>query len=191
MRCVNCNHAWHETPPADMPKSLALEPVLTFPPLSADTELPPTSESKRIGFNGWALVLILILAVIVGGWFGRQQIVEFWPPAGRIYSQLGLGIAGQPRFGLVLRNLNSSTQIENGAAVLGISGEIVNVIDETRPTPKLRVILRDADKRELKNFIHTVEGSNISPGDKVTFNIKLSEPPPEARDLEVTFIAEN
>jgi len=188
VRCAKCSHTWHEEPPPDAPKRVDLEPPPVVRPLPPGSNLPAVPERARGSMVGWLVVLLFIAAVVAGGFYGRQKIVDLWPPAARIYGQLGLPVKTQPKFGLVLRNLSSSTQIENGAAVLTIVGEVANVIDEPRPAPKLRIVLRDAQKKELKDWVHAVEGSEIKAGEKASFTVRLREPPTDARDLEVTFV---
>lgn len=158
-------------------------------PLPPGSNLPAIPERRSGGgWRAWVLLLFFIAAIALAGWYGRERIVEAWPAAARIYATLGIG-GGAPReFGLVLRELNSTTTTEDGVNVLSISGEVANVIAEARPAPKLRVILRDAEKRAIREWTHDLDAGEIPPGGNRRFTTSLRDPPAEARDLEVTFV---
>ncbi|MCW5751899.1 MAG: DUF3426 domain-containing protein [Alphaproteobacteria bacterium] len=191
VRCAKCSHTWHEQPPPDAPPPPPPEPPPVLRPLPPGSNLPAIPESRSGGgWRAWALLVLFIAAIAASGWYGKERIVEAWPAAARIYATLGIPLAPPREFGLVLRDLSSSTASEDGASVLTISGEVANVIAEARPLPKLRVILRDGEKRTIREWTHDLEGSDIAPGESRRFTTKLREPPAEARDLEVTFLVD-
>src|SRR5256885_13782740 len=73
VRCAKCDQTWMQSPPADMPRHLEVPPVsLTV----ADEQRPGRSVFR---FSGAALLILALLLVVAGGYFGRSWIVERWP----------------------------------------------------------------------------------------------------------------
>ena len=192
VRCANCNHNWHENPPPDALRKVEFDPPPVLKPIPRGSNLPALTEPRKPR-KGVAFILIMLFlaALAGGGWYGRARLVELWPPIGHIYDLLHIPIERPARLGLVLRNLNSSTALENGQSILTVTGEVANVIDEPRPTPKLRVSLRNAERREIRNWEITLSEVQIKAGDKVVFSSRHVNPPPDARDLEITFITDS
>lgn len=191
VRCASCAHSWHELPPPDIPKKIDFAPPPVLQPIPKGSNLPVLAEPPRKRSGGiWIFLIFLLAAVLAGGWIGRARLVEIWPPAGKLYEWLHIPVEQPARLGLILQNLSSSTALEGGRPVLVITGEVANVIDETRITPKLRVSLRDAERREIKSWEITLPDPEIKARDKVTFSNRYPDPPPEARDLEITFLSD-
>jgi len=92
--------------------------------------------------------------------------------------------------GIEFRNVSYERQTENGLPVLAVRGEVVNIADEVRVLPPLRVGLSDGGDppRELYHWTFTLPEKELVPQQSVDFVTRLSSPPPEARDLEVRFV---
>ncbi|HYM32096.1 MAG TPA: DUF3426 domain-containing protein [Candidatus Cybelea sp.] len=192
VRCAKCNATWREEPPADMPKLIEVEPPpQRVRPLPAGSNLPALAEPQRArsGALGWIALLVIIGGILAGGWYGRERIVAAWPPAGQLYAILGLNAQPVEKFGLVFRNIHSTTAVEAGVTVLVVSGDIVNTSGEVKPVPRLRVGLRNADRQEIYHWVFALDDSQIAPSGTLSFSTRLSSPPAEARDLQVTFVA--
>ena len=68
----------------------------------------------------WGAIVVVLAIVFGGGFFGRSAIIDVWPPASMIYGMVGL--APGPGFGLELRNVVPTQELEGDTAVLVISG---------------------------------------------------------------------
>ena len=79
-------------------------------------------------------------------------------------------------------------QDENGLPVLAIKGMVVNVSDETKAVPRVRVGLLDEKQKELYHWTFALAESELKPKEKASFVTRLSSPPVGARDLEVRFV---
>lgn len=153
------------------------------------TNLPAVRpERSRANTIGWVALVVVVVGVVTGVFFGREQIVQFWPPAARLYDLMPA--SGEPvnRVGLELRNLSHSTAVVAGKPVLQIAGEVVNITQEMRPVPRIRIALRDAGAKEIHFWTAIPDDIQIAPGAITTFTTELSDPPAAARDLSVTFL---
>jgi len=92
--------------------------------------------------------------------------------------------------GIEFRNVSYERQTENGLPVLAVRGEVVNIADEVRVLPPLRVGLSDGGDppRELYHWTFTLPEKELAPRQSADFVTRLSSPPANARDLEVRFV---
>lgn len=141
-----------------------------------------TGKGKIIGIA----VLVLILALGGGGFFGRSMIIELWPPAADIYAMLSLGGA-ELGDGLVIEDVKSSRQVEGGVDVLVIRGVIANASEEEQMVPMIRVSLFDANGDEVQHAIAAPLKNRLQAGTKIGFSAKLPEPSALGRRVVVTF----
>jgi len=135
---------------------------------------------------GWLALVLVIGAVVGGGFFAREKIVEIWPPASKLYEMVGLGPA-KPGFGLDLKDIASSQVLEGDTPILVVKGVITNITDEIQAIPKLRGALLDAGRREIFNWTFASESNQLEPGEEADFSTRVPNPPAEARGLSVTF----
>jgi predicted Zn finger-like uncharacterized protein len=188
VRCASCGNTWHQAPPADLPRTVDNPPALVgASPRPVPIPMHPEQRRPRIGIVvGWAVFLLLLVGIGVGGVLARDQIVERWPPAAKLYSMLGLGVepAGA---GLELRKVTPSRTVENGQPALLIVGEVANVSSIARDVPKLKVVLRDKDERELQSWSFTATEERLLPGASVPFRTTLVSPNESATGVVVTF----
>jgi predicted Zn finger-like uncharacterized protein len=192
VRCAGCAKTWHQEPPEDLPRSLELAPDP-----DPDTGRkrprggrypPPALPPRRRPWATIALVVVLalLLSGAVAGVFARDEVVQLWPPAAKLYSMVGLP-ALPPGSGLEFRKPNSRRDKENGVPVLIIEGEIANTTNLARDVPKLKVELRDRDGNELQNWIFAASESRVLPGASVPFHTTILQPSDAATGVVVTF----
>jgi predicted Zn finger-like uncharacterized protein len=188
VRCARCRHSWFEKPPAESLDRPDLAEAIEAPrPIPRGSSLPAGRREQR-GANwvGWLVLVVVVGAVIAGGVFAREQIVAAWPPAAKLYELVRLPLEGV-RFGLDLRNVRSSQQVEDGVLVLSVEGEVVNISRTAQRVPKLRVLLHDEKQRELVTWLVSAPRSRLEPGESVAFSTRREKPPPDARGLVVSF----
>lgn len=187
VRCGKCSHSWHQNPPVDMPKQLdTVVPPVEPRPIPPGSNLPALWRKRRSGGLGWAFLALLVAAVVFGGLFARERIVAAWPPAATLYDAIGIMTAAQEE-GLVVRNVASRHDVDNGVAVLVVEGEVVNLSKETKDMPPLRGALRDAQRRDLQAWTFTVGETNLLPGEVVKFSTTLKNPSSEGTNVSITF----
>ncbi len=105
VRCIRCTHIWRQAPdggpideaqapPPDAPPTTdAIEPAMTDviepagPPIEPPGErdrrsgrapvgAPRPPQKRRDNLAGWATLIAVVAALALGGYFGRQQIVN-------------------------------------------------------------------------------------------------------------------
>ena len=102
VRCARCAGEW--TPVAVEVAEAAPEPQQEPspgvrepdppPPFTAMERLaahPAVSQPDRLLRAAWALSVLLLVAVLAGGYVWRGEIMHAWPPSARMYAALGIG----------------------------------------------------------------------------------------------------
>ncbi|MEE8351408.1 MAG: zinc-ribbon domain-containing protein [Rhodospirillales bacterium] len=153
---------------------------------AADDDLDDGLEKKGKGKIIGIAVLVLLLALGGGAFFGRSMIIGLWPGAANIYAMVGLDGA-ELGDGLVIEDVKTSRHVDAGVDVLIIRGAISNVSEEDRMVPMIRVALFDANGDEVQ-FVDTAPLKNrLQAGTQVGFSAKLPEPSVLGRKVIVTF----
>lgn len=133
---------------------------------------------------GWAVLIFMIIGI---GWSAvqyRQTIANLWPESTSLYAALGMPVNVR---GMALVNIAYQQDFEDGQPVLSVTGKVVNISNHELPVPGLRVVLTDDAKRELYRWNFDVGVPTLKAGAESAFITRLSSPPPEARNLNITF----
>ena len=138
------------------------------------------------GLIALIVVLILLIGMGVGGYLARAVIVEIVPQTKTVYDMIGLdtGVLGD---GLEIQNVQSSRATESGIDILLVSGTIMNIVTETAPVPLVQAILLDGEGVELQSVVQEPIQTELAPGTSIDFTIRIDEPSPLSRRMEVTF----
>ena len=186
VRCARCSHSWTERPPEDMPKRVdVLPPPEQVTPLPPGSNLPAINNApRRQGWIGWAALVLVIAGIVAGAYFARGRIVETWPEAALIYTQLGLDEEAVV-IGLELRNVKQSTSIVNDQTVVNLTGEIFNVSDRNQDVPRVIADIMDKNRNVIRTWIVTPRTSRLLPGEKTEFDDNYADPPKEAVQISV------
>jgi predicted Zn finger-like uncharacterized protein len=191
VRCAQCSHTWHQTPPDDMARPVDLASPPNALDLDADrpAQLPAVQRKRRFPWTAvsWLVCLALLGSAAVGMAMARDTIVAKWPPASRLYAMVGLPVE-PPGAGLDFRKVSQTRITDNGKPALQIEGEIVNVSNVARDVPKLRVALKDHD-RELQSWTFSATEERLLPGASVPFKTTIPSPSEAATGVVVTFTA--
>ena len=139
---------------------------------------------SRLPLVSLAAVGALALALVVF----RAEVVSALPQSARLYAAAGLPVNLR---GLDLARLKSRITDENGVSVLVIEGEVTNVAKAPVAPPPLRYAIRGADGVELYVWTARLDKPMLEPGETVAFRRRLAAPPPEGRDVLVTFARED
>jgi len=199
VRCASCGHRWTATvEPASA--SAPAEPVLATAPsgpsdsmLSRD-DLPRAFRSRaeeerrlrRAAALGavWAGAAVAAASVLGVGLVFRENVVRAWPQTASAYSLIGLPV--NP-VGLVIEEVRAEPSLQQGHAVLAVSGVIRNVVGRDVAAPPLRVTLLNAQGKRVAGQIDAISNARIPPGETRRFATAIFDPPFSAHDLQVDF----
>ncbi len=189
VRCAKCGNRWHHEPPGDMPKKFDFLGMPGDPgEFSSGTGMSESApRSRRANRVGWLVFAAAVIAIVLVGALAREPIVGVWPPAGKLYSAIGLSPGQQEDIGLEFRNVSREQVVEGGVPILVIRGEIWNISEQLRAVPAIRVGLIDARERELHHWTFAASRDELASGDAAVFETRLTSPPADATSLRVSF----
>ena len=148
------------------------------------------AEKSGGGFVKFLVVSLLIIGGLVTGiYFGKDYIVEFYPDAEEYYAMAGLG-GDTPGAGLDIRNVRSDRSDAGGKDILAVWGSVINVTDQERMVPQIRVSLYDARNEEVQFMMVKPAKPKLGPSENIGFKAEIEDPVPTAKRLEVTFSEE-
>ncbi|MBI4184865.1 MAG: zinc-ribbon domain-containing protein [Proteobacteria bacterium] len=172
------------------PAPEAVAPIIEEEPEPVPTVFQATSHSVDAqssgGFFGWVAFAVIVIAVIGSGMFARKQIVEFWPPAAKLYALLSLPV-GSIASGLDVRNVASERVAGDGGEVLVVRGSVVNVSRGQRDVPNLKLILYDTDQKVLQSMVFPPRRPTMLAAEEMSVRLQFPNPSPRATRLELTF----
>jgi predicted Zn finger-like uncharacterized protein len=186
VRCASCGHRWLAKPAPDAPQLVELEDPSPPPSGTRHWPLGGAEEQRRgsASLVGW-LVGVLLILIVASAVIGRNEIVAGFPASASIYQKLGLPITME--LGLQFEGVVSRRLEEGGVAVLVVEGAIVNVTDQERPVPPIRVTLLDGGGRRLQQELFEAQDAQLDGGGKTSFSGRLVNPAEQARNFSVTF----
>jgi predicted Zn finger-like uncharacterized protein len=183
VRCANCGHRWTAKPPPDTPKVIELAPpAAVAAPRMWHAAASDKARSGSASLVGW-LVGVLVVLVLASAVIGRNEIVAAFPASKFLYQKLGLPVDVQ--LGLQFEGVTSKSLKEGGVTILVVEGGIVNVTDQDRAVPPIRVTLLDGDHRELRQELFKAKDTQLGPGGKTSFSGRLINPAEQARNFSV------
>jgi hypothetical protein len=116
--------------------------------------------------------------------------VQWWPPATKIYSALGIPLKARPVVDLVVPS-NSITYRraeKDGVRMLIIAGEIENKGKKPRKVGQMRITLLGGKGKELRSWVFTPEAKVLSPGKRMAFKTSISNPPGTEQAVRIEFV---
>jgi predicted Zn finger-like uncharacterized protein len=214
VRCRNCSHTWLELPSEEpvhaaepMPQASPVEtidddPIPPIPPGATSVGEAPTATpipivtearslavaeprtSNRLKFAWIALAAIIVVAVGALAIF-RDGIVSLWPPAGRFYAAVGW--PAHPGYGLQLSGVSVAPSMDNGQAILVLTGKIADVSMVALAVPKLHVSLLGGNQQVLQRIELDTGKASLRPGETTPFSFNIADPPHDALSVRVAF----
>ncbi|MDE2486639.1 MAG: zinc-ribbon domain-containing protein [Alphaproteobacteria bacterium] len=143
----------------------------------------PKGEAKGKVFV-WVAAAGIVVAVVAGALVFRTDVVRFWPNSRAAYAGLGLPVNS---VGLVIEAVHAEPTFVGGRPVLSVTGAIRNVKDQAVNSPAIRVnLLNHAGKAVAAKIVRPID-PRVPAGATRHFAIAISDPPSNARDLEVVF----
>jgi predicted Zn finger-like uncharacterized protein len=185
VRCASCGNRWLARPPADAPKMIELAPALSGTPRLSPVAAPDKARGRgSASLVGW-LAGVLAVLVVASAVIGRNEIVAGFPASAAVYQWVGLPIT--LRLGLQFEGVVSKRLEEGGIAVLVVEGGIINLSEQERRVPPIRVTLLDGGGRRLQQELFQAKDSQLDAGGKTRFSGRLVNPAEQARHFSVTF----
>jgi predicted Zn finger-like uncharacterized protein len=195
VRCGRCSHDWFQAPPDD--PAPAVEPAQ--PPPSAEYKpvpnLPAIRAPDRVSRAPtiWLLLVILVAATIGAGYYGRDHVMRLWPPSAQIYERIAVAIGVSFRTAdhpLKIAAVRARRTTLGDRPVLVVEGDLANPTDRAVDVPRLRVVLRDAARRKISEAVFRAVKQRMVPGEELPFRTYIANPPTDAADVSVHFVAE-
>lgn len=134
---------------------------------------------------GWTLLVLFVGGTAYGFSTYKTDIVRLWPATATLYAAFNDPVDLR---GMEFQHVTYKHVYEDGVPVLSISGQVVNVSDARLSVPKVRVGLRDENKKELYYWTFGLPETALEPDQSAEFVTRLSAPPVAAKDLEITFV---
>ncbi len=195
VRCGACGNTWHQQAAAPAaaydPPPLGLDDVVTAP-------LDERSRGRGLAgmasrFAVWCMFIGVIGSIVWGGYRYRQEIVNRWPVATRVYDFLDIRVRAPAGYGLDVPKgtIRARRASENGVPILVISGEIVNNSAKPMQVGRMRITLLDEDAgnaNELRSWVFTPGSRTLGPSKRMGFQTSISNPPRGARAVRIKFI---
>lgn len=125
------------------------------------------------------LIPCMLVAALVAADAGDrpERLVDRPAPTVKLKSSIGWRLSGV-----------ATMDLYQGAPVLVIEGDVYNVSDQERPSPKIRFGVRDAQGREMYHWTVLAVQPRIKPGDYASFEARLESPPGEMDSVEISTV---
>lgn len=206
VRCATCGHAWtakaqeDDGAPAPVEETgltrEQVERLRQTAQANSKTRAGPHAEFRaqqhakrkrdrsRAATIAWVSVAILFAGTVGAAVLFRNEVANAFPKAASLYQLVGLDVN---RFGLVLENVAAKRSFDGTTPVLTVTGAAINKGEEARPTPQLRVTLKDESGKEVQTWTDDFAVATLAPGERTEFTTRFEAPPVETYRLTVTF----
>jgi predicted Zn finger-like uncharacterized protein len=153
---------------------------------SARRALPPRpaprqASRKGLGVATFAAAAALVVLAIAA----RASVVRAIPDLAGLYAAVGLPVNLR---GLEFRDVRTTSETQDGIAVLVIEGEVANIAKHAVEVPRVRLAVLGTGGQELYSWTALLPRSTLSEDEKVSFRSRLASPPPEGREVLVRFL---
>jgi len=152
--------------------------------LRAKRPKPTPAQDRRSAVAVWIGAAGLVAALVAGAIVFRGQVIKLWPKSQSAYASLGLPVNS---VGLVIEGVRVEPTFVAGRPVLSVTGAVRNVKGEAVTSPPLRINLLNRLGKPIAAKIVRPSDPRVPAGAIRHFAIAISDPPANARDLEVVF----
>jgi hypothetical protein len=131
-------------------------------------------------------IVILGLALAdtaIVGW--RADLVRAMPQTASFYARLGLPVNLR---GLRFDGVAARTEWRDGTPVLVVNGEISNLTRRAEQVPRLHLLARDSEHRQVYSWAMPPARQALAPGETIPFRSEVALPPPDTREIMVRFV---
>ncbi len=131
-----------------------------------------------------ALILgLLIVDAMLIGW--RTDVVRLLPQTASLYAAIGMPVNLR---GLSFDDLSTATEMHEGVPILVVRGKIVSVTGAITEVPRLKLVVRDAARREIYSWTVAPSVARLLPYQSADFASRLASPPAGSKDVMVRFL---
>lgn len=133
---------------------------------------------------GWLLFLLILGAILGGGWYWRDKIVAAVPELGKLYAWLGVEVAAPAEGRLEISSYTFGRRLVDSERKLVVAGEIVNRAAKELPVPALRARVLDQSGNEIMAWDFQAGAATLAPGASARFE-SVHEHPDYGGELTV------
>ncbi|CAN5254459.1 zinc-ribbon domain-containing protein [soil metagenome] len=197
VRCASCAHSWHATPEsADAaPAAMRFDAEPAFAGAGASAAPIPKQFRAKVQAERqtrqavtagvvWAVLGAAFVTILAGAALFRVQVVRLIPQTAGAYAAVHLPV--NP-VGLALEGVAGGPGLQDGRAVLVVTGSQRNVETAARPLSALRVSLFDKSGHVVASQVLPAPGGRLAPGDTRPFKATFADPPIAAAEFGVDF----
>ena len=176
-------------PDSEVPREAPVPTPLPIPVQQEVVPSPATPTRRAPGEQtavaaGWIGLAAILLLIVWGGVRYRDAIASVWPQTSTLYAALGMPVNTR---GIAFTSVSYRRETEAGQQVLTVNGTLVNVSGRDVPVPNIEVTLTDNGQRKVDHWVFSPGISNMKPGQRTAFATRRTNPPSEARHLEMAF----
>lgn len=137
----------------------------------------------------WAGMAAAMAVVVVAALIFRIDVVKILPGSAGAYAAVGLPVN---TVGLVIdrASIKAQPSMQDGHAVVIVTGSIRNITEHEVLSPPLRVELLSKDDKRVAGQLAAAADAKIPPGEVRHFSITFLDPPRSAKDLQIGFATE-
>ncbi len=140
-----------------------------------DLEPPKTSSTAPL-IVGWVFLLVVVGAVLAGGWYFRGAVVAAVPEVGGFYALLGIEVTPDRAKGLEVQALAFREEEVGGDPTLIVTGTLANTSRSTLPVPMLLARVTDQSGNEILQWRFRIESLSLPPGGNESFEARHPYP---------------
>jgi hypothetical protein len=141
---------------------------------------------SRVAALMWTLLIMSMVGVLGAGFVLRDNVIQIWPAAERLYQMAGLEREA-PGAGLGFRNISWKASSNGDDRLLTIKGEVTNISRDVLTVPGIQGVLFDKNNRELQRWTFRAPESRLLPGENVAFSTELKNPAAGYSRLTIVF----
>jgi hypothetical protein len=150
-----------------------------------DCRQPQTAVAGRLrtilSFLALGALILLTLGLAL---FGLETHLQLATPANR---SLSTTIGQSAKLGLLLRDIKTATELDDGVPVLLVVGTISNESSNAIKVPRLHFAVRDWSGGELYSWTTILAQTELAPSATLKFRSRLTSPPRQAEHVRVSF----
>lgn len=140
----------------------------------------------RVRRTARVAALVLLLAMLVGGFTMRTDIVRALPSLAGLYAAIGLPVNV---VGLEFQDSKTLTTLRDGHMVMQVSARIRSIATRPVPVPPVLVSLINAQGATIYEWTVNPAAAEMAPGEVLDISTEVNSPPQGAVAVRLSFTA--
>ena len=150
----------------------------------------PVKTVRKGPLAAWIALLIMISGTLCVMFIERESLIAGYPGLNGLYNLIGLGDRSLA-YGISFGPTETSIQIQAGQPrTLFIEGTLTNTREDIAPAPFIKGTLYNSRRENLKTWFFRPEKTSILPGEEISYNTSLVDPPRGVTEINVTLASE-